>query len=133
MNSFRFLARADPLQPLIDGRPRGDALELATQEPLHRLVPPRGAQGEPIPYLFRNAPYGDLYRHDCIMPPSPADGNRRDSVGYRLRLRPHAAFGAFHRRTVKRCSSSIRSGSVPLCARIPGTILFRTPMPRAST
>ena len=44
----------------------------------------------------------------------------------------HAGFCSFHSRTVKRCSSSIRSGSVPLWARIPGMILFRTPIPRAS-
>ena len=39
----------------------------------------------------------------------------------------------FQSRTVNRYSSSIRSGSVPLCSRIPGIILIRTPMPRAST
>ena len=39
----------------------------------------------------------------------------------------------FQSRTVNRYSSSIRSGSVPLCSRIPGMILIRTPMPRAST
>ena len=41
--------------------------------------------------------------------------------------------GVFHSRTVNRFSSSINSGSVPLCARMPGMILFLTPMPRAST
>ena len=46
---------------------------------------------------------------------------------------PPTAFAAFQRRRVKRCSSSIRSGSVPLCARIPGRIWLRTPIPRAST
>ena len=76
MDSFRFLARADPLQPLIDGRPRSDALKLAAQETLHRLASPRGALGKPIPHLFRNAPYGDLHYHDCIMPLTSEDRNR---------------------------------------------------------
>ena len=42
-------------------------------------------------------------------------------------------YGTFQRRTVKRCSSAIRSGSVPLWARIAGMTLLRMPMPRAST
>ena len=44
-----------------------------------------------------------------------------------------AHFGSFQRRTMKRLSFSIRSGSVPLCFNIPGMSLFRTPIPRAST
>ena len=39
---------------------------------------------------------------------------------------------SFHRRTRKRSSSSMRSGSVPLCARIPSMILRGTPRPVAS-
>ena len=45
----------------------------------------------------------------------------------------HEDFASLQRQTVKRCSSSISSGSVPLWARMPGMILFLTPMPRAST
>ena len=43
-----------------------------------------------------------------------------------------AAGGCFHRRTMNRLSSSTRSGSVPLCARMPATILRGTPRPVAS-
>ena len=39
----------------------------------------------------------------------------------------------FHNRTVNRCVSATRSGSVPLWARIPGIIFCETPMPYAST
>ena len=48
-------------------------------------------------------------------------------------IRDHADFDSFQRQTVKRFSSSIKSGSVPLWERIPGMILLRTPIPRAST
>ena len=73
----RFLVLANLLQPLLDGRARGDALQLAAQESLHRPVLPRGAQGEPIPYFLRDAPYGDLHCHNRIMASSPVGGNRR--------------------------------------------------------
>ena len=45
----------------------------------------------------------------------------------------HLHLDSFHKRTMKRFSSSIRSGSVPLWSRMPGIILFRTPIPRLST
>ena len=108
MNSFRFLARADPLQPLIDGRPRGDALELAAQEPLHRLAPPRGAQSETIPYFFRNAPYGDLHCHDCIVPLSPADGNGTGSGAARggSNWRPSSRRAGWPRRSMVGATSN---------------------------
>ena len=38
----------------------------------------------------------------------------------------------FNNRTVKRCSSSTDSGSMPFAARVSRIILFRTPIPRAS-
>ena len=41
----------------------------------------------------------------------------------------HPAGASFQSRTVNRCSSSIRSTSVPLCAGIPAMIPFRTPIP----
>ena len=43
--------------------------------------------------------------------------------------RDRAAGGSFQRRTVKRSPSSINSGSVPLCFRMPGTIFLLTPIP----
>ena len=39
---------------------------------------------------------------------------------------------SFHNRTMNRSSSSMRSVSVPLCARMPSTILRGTPRPVAS-
>ena len=44
----------------------------------------------------------------------------------------HPAGASFQSRTVNRWSSATRSGSVPLCARIPGMIRFRTPIPRGA-
>ena len=79
-----FLVLANLLQPLLDGRARGEALELAAQESLHRPALPRGARGEPVPYFFRNAPYGDLHRHDRHYAPT-ASGRQSARPGVRSR------------------------------------------------
>ena len=44
-----------------------------------------------------------------------------------------SALAYFQSRTVNRCSSSIRSGSEPLCDAMAGMTLLRIPIPRAST
>ena len=47
-------------------------------------------------------------------------------------LKTQTFLGSFHKRTVNRSPSSMRSGSVPLCSCIPKTIFLGTPRPEAS-
>ena len=85
-----------------------------------------------LPWVSRPA------SHPPPTAPPPAQRHRGASRAGGSRTAPtswlpsSAMRSYFQRRTVKRLSSSIRSGSVPLWARIPGMILLRTPMPRAS-
>ena len=62
------LALANPLQPLVDRGAGGKAHQLGAQEPLHRLVLPRGAHGKLVANRFGDITYGDLHRHDCTIP-----------------------------------------------------------------